>query len=128
MTNDDTTITIEVDTSQAERGTGTLLAFAHPVNRRVDAWLEAHREWIAASADRQKLRMQWRACAQWFGAESDPARGVLLGLVRLAWGDPRAFVGEYDAHAWAAYARGQMWTRGTEAEALLAALEVATCL
>lgn len=53
---------------------------------RVNAWLASRAEWLDASEQRQQLRAQWHAVTLAFGAESAAASGVLLGLVREAWG------------------------------------------
>ena len=56
-------------------------------------------------------------------AHESAAIGILLALVRVAWGNPRAHIADYDGSAWAVHAGGSMWVRATEAEALVAALE-----
>jgi hypothetical protein len=103
-----------------------------PVAERINAWLEGHRAWVDASPDRQRLAEQWRTCARLFGADSDPARGVLLGLVRLAWNDPYIVVTVGSGWSWRERPRCRTVDPKpyypSEIEALLAALEAAPCL
>lgn len=110
---------------------------------RVLAWLLERGEagWIEAGGpSRLALCEQWRDVSTTYGAESPPALGSLLALVREAWGDPtisaapvpsfdhgcswRISMTGYDHERLMMNLGGRLW-RLTEAEALVAALEAA---
>lgn len=67
---------------------------AADVHNRVDRWLAARESegWFADRLDRQPtryaLRRQWETVAGSHGADSEAARGVLLGLIREWHDDP----------------------------------------
>lgn len=71
------------------------------IQTRVDAWIRHRSEagWFD-DADRRFLRDQWRDVAHRHGADTDAARGVLLGLVREAFGEPSIY-----ACTWREYKR-----------------------
>jgi hypothetical protein len=55
---------------------------------KVDRWLLDHEDWIAkGGATRLELCEDWRKVAAEFGAGHTAATGVLLAIVREAWGD-----------------------------------------
>jgi len=67
---------------------------AAEIQRRVDAWLASRGPyWTGESDRRQSLNSQWGIVTAEFGADSDAATGVLLGLVREAWGPGRCDIG-----------------------------------
>ena len=61
---------------------------AAEIQQRVDACLDARSAWLGQDSARWSLASQWQAVSRQFGADSPAALGVLLGLVREAWGDP----------------------------------------
>ncbi len=105
---------------------------------RVDAWL-VERESAGWFTDlpweRQSVRAQWRESTAMHGAESPPAKGCLLALVRLAHNCPTLQCGNVGGWGddWDTWLVGNPPGRGhgcviagegpTEIDALVAALE-----
>lgn len=60
------------------------------IHGSVDRWLELHAAWVNASPERQALADAWHKIAVEYGAGHPAATGILLALVREAWGEPNA--------------------------------------
>jgi len=105
-------------------------AAAAEIQQRVDAWLAGRTAWIEATPRRMTLAVQWRHVSRVLGADSDAARGVLLGLVREGHGDwwihtePVDF-DDPDQNFWLAAGLGRVVSDNDESVALLRALELA---
>lgn len=111
---------------------------AAELHERVETWLEAREAagWFS-TRERRMLRVQWLDVTARHGADSAPALGCLLGLVRLAWGhcDEQAvsseiFRGQNCVTQRLRSSQADLPDRftawgSTEAEALVAALEAA---
>ena len=106
------------------------------VQQRVDAWLAARETegWFADEPwARRLVRAHWREVMLMYSADSSPAMGCLLALVRLAWGDETIVTscrpGHEEAPRWTTMRWGgtamrnlMNYTWPTEREALVAAL------
>ena len=96
------------------------------IHGSVDHWL-AQREACGELVD------AWHKVAAEYGAGHPVALGVLLALVRKAWGHQGIYARESSSGGWGVYVRRfaggpdltGVFRRATEAEALVAALEAA---
>lgn len=56
------------------------------ITEQVQAWRQTRRAWLRATEERAQLDDAWVDCSTRYGADSPPACGCLLALVREAWG------------------------------------------
>jgi hypothetical protein len=122
---------------------------------RVNAWITARQRqgWASGSNDRSTAIAWWMEVARRYAADSPPALGCLLNLVRVAWDEPNASAvrvcvgagtreaygrpdgaedsgdGGWSHYEWTvsnrAYGVPLVRTRSTEIEALITCLEAA---
>jgi hypothetical protein len=105
---------------------------AETIERRVSYWVESRVEsgWFAQQA-RHILLGEWRTTMRHFHAHRPPATGVVVALMREAWGDPWASVCRAQPGGWhvvfgnVSPSPSATTTGASEIEAALNALEAA---
>jgi hypothetical protein len=108
---------------------------AHDSVPRINAWIESRLQsgWFNGYPDRHVLLGMWRRCIEMFDADDPPIRGMAIGWVREAWGDPHCVTDtqwewrsdEHEFSCWVCEPNGceKSFAGETEIGALVIALE-----